>query len=72
MNKNWVKVIAAVLFLGSFTTFVYSLATQDPLAAIAGLEWTVLDYASLVMFIAALGCSLAAYKLPDEDEDVDS
>ena len=69
MNKNWVKVVAALLFVGSFAAFWYSHATEDPLAAINGTEWNVLDYASLVMIVAALGCSLAAYKLPDEDED---
>lgn len=69
MNRNWVKVVAALLFVGSISAFWYSHAKEDPLAAIYGTEWNVLDYASLVMFIAALGCSLAAYKLPDEDED---
>jgi hypothetical protein len=68
VDKSGVKLVATFLYVGSFVVFVYG-RIQDPFVEHGSPDWSAVDYAACVMFVFALGCSLAAFKLKDEDED---
>lgn len=69
VNRNGVTIVAAVLFVGSLVAFGYAQSAKELFSSMHGFEWTALDYAAFVMFVASLGCTLAVIKLKDDDDD---
>lgn len=72
MDKSGVKLVATFLYIGSFIAYVYGRIqdrVQYPFPEHGSPDWSAVDYAACVMFVFALGCSLAAFKLKDEEDD---
>lgn len=71
MNKNRVKVVAAILYLGSIVVWMYgrSLESMEAMMEEPPRTWTTWDYLACAMIVSALGCTLAAIKLKDDDDD---
>ena len=71
MSKNWVKLVAAILYVCSLATWMYgrSLESMETIMEEPPHVWTAWDYISCVLLVTALGCTLAAIKIKDEDDE---